>query len=167
MAAREDAAVALIEQVHAKLEELQGERVRLSIGQLAKNQHSALPHVFWVYGGISNAPADVIGSSQAAIYTDVEEFAVCIWHETQAECRATRRNLLRALSLVAHRPNVTIGRFAWLTEERPAWMNRGHQLAGPLTVRMPLPKAPEKHPVTLAEITGQDHTVSLKDEEVC
>lgn len=163
----EDKAVELIREVHAQLEELQAEPLKLGIGALEKREHSAPPHVYWLFGSIASGPTDVLGGATAAIASDIERFAVIIWHASHEECRATRRNLIRALRIVACGPNFTLGEFDWLTEAKPAWMNLGHQLAGSVSLRLPMPKAPENFQVVTREITGQEHSVKLNDEEVC
>lgn len=160
-----------IDAVHAKLALLHGAAVPYVVGAKKWHANGAPPLVKWARGFFDHDIAKTTGGDVAPIYTRNQTLLIRVWSEaTKAEVEADEdaseeavdalfNNLIRAVRFASGVNELRIGRFSWITEDKPGWLNRGAALEGFIVTDLPLPASPSA--TVRVTIQSQTHTQKL------
>jgi hypothetical protein len=159
-----------IDAVHTELAkaELHGSAVPYVVGRLHWNANGAPPLVKWARGDIDHSePKKQVGENPT-IYDRNQQLAIRVWAEadervdkdaSEAAADTLLTNVLRACRIVSGSASLRIGRFSWVTEDKPGWLNRGAALEGFVVVDLPIPSTDVE--VVRVMLTSQMHTREL------
>jgi hypothetical protein len=160
-----------VEAVHAALATIHGTTVPHLLGAKHWHANSAPPLVKWAWGDIDHEAAKVTGGETAAILTRNQTLLIRVWDDATVAQKCVDEytdeeavtllfdDLLRAIRQVVGATEHKIGRFRWISEEKPGWLNRGAALEGFISVDL---QVSESHsPAVLVTIETQTHTQTL------
>jgi hypothetical protein len=166
-----DAVRLFVEAVHSRLAVIHGSTVKHLLGAKHWHANASPPLVKWAWGDIDHDVAKTTGGETAAIYTRNQTLLIRVWDDAtvaqkcvdeytdEEAATALFSDLLRALRIVVGTTNFKIGRFRWITEDKPGWLNRGAALEGFIVADIQVPES--STPAVLVEITTQTHTQTL------
>lgn len=157
--------------VHSALATIHGSAVPSKVGAKFWHANGAPPLIKWARGDVDHDAAKTQGGNTPAIYTRNQTLLIRVWDDaTVAEKTADESadedaadrlftNLIRAIRQVLGSEHVKIGRFRWVTEEKPGWLNRGAALEGFIVADLQI--ADSDTPAVLVTIGSQTHTQTL------
>jgi len=160
-----------VESVHTALTTIHGSTVPYKLGAKHWHANAAPPLIKWAWGDIDHDVAKTQGGTDPSIYTRNQTLLIRVWDDaTEAQkiadeytdeehVTALFEDLLRAIRQVAGAGNFKIGRFRWITEDKPGWLNRGAALEGFIVADLQV-SASSTAPV-LVTIESQTHTQTL------
>ncbi|MEN6535500.1 MAG: hypothetical protein ABFD89_17685 [Bryobacteraceae bacterium] len=153
-----------IDAVHVKLSALQGVTIPAVILAKNWNENVAKPVVKWKYGRVSHEKTTTAKIVDADIGGEVQVLTICVWAVDEDACRVIKNNLWRAMRAVSGGPNIEMGEWDWITENKPGWMNDGAALQGASKVHLAVPIVDGGRTNRKALITSQTHTEELTQQ---
>jgi len=157
-----DRVTTFVDAVHVELAKptLHGIATEYVIGAKLWATNAKPPMLKWKRGDIDHDVPKVSGGDIAPIFTRNQTLIIAVWDVDEEAVDLLFDNMIRAVRIAAGgTQNMKIGRFSWLTEEKPGWLNCGAALQGFIVADLDLAASPI---ATVSILIGsQTHSESL------